>query len=400
MDSLTQITLGAAVGEIALGKKVGNKAMVWGAIGGTIPDLDVVANLVTDQISAMAFHRAITHSLFFGVVAPLILGWLIYAFYDTEQRSQFWRKLLMAYGALFLLLFLGSLPMPIPRLEIIAIALVVSTAIVAFPAVLYLLSKKKPLEEPPTWKGWTLLFFLSIITHPLLDACTAYGTQLLQPFSDYRVAWNNIAVVDPIYTFPFLFFLIWASRKTRTSDRRKWLNYLGIGISSAYLLLTFMNKLQVDNAFRQAMQQQEISMDRFTTGPSIFNNILWQGVAEGDSLYHYGRYSLMDEQAPFARMNQIGKGHEYLEPFAEDRVVKILKWFSNGYYCVNPLPDGKLEFSDMRYGTFPMGDGSEVFIFQFILEPKDGKIIAEQVRPEDRNMEGAFARLWERIKGI
>lgn len=306
----------------------------------------------------------------------------------------------MAYGALFLLLFLGSLPMPIPRMEIVSIAWIVSTAIIAFPTVLYIISKKKLPEEPPTWKGWALLFFLSIITHPLLDACTAYGTQLLQPFSDYRVAWNNIAVVDPIYTFPFLFFLIWASRKTRTSDRRKWLNYLGIGISSTYMLLTFMNKFQVDNAFRQAMEQQEISMSRFTTGPSIFNNILWQGVAEGDSLYHYGRYSLWDEQAPFAQMNQIGKGHEYLKPFEDDRVIKILKWFSNGYYCVKPLPEGKLEFNDMRYGTFPMGNGSEVFIFQFTLEPKDGKIIAEQVRPEDRNMGSAFTQLWERIKGI
>ena len=99
-------------------------------------------------------------------------------------------------------------------------------------------------------------------------------------------------------------------------------------------------------------------------------------------------------------MNQIGKGHEYLKPFENDRVIKILKGFSNGYYCVKPLPEGKLEFSDMRYGTFPMGDGSEGFIFQFILEPKDGKIVAEQVRPEDRNMEGAFTQLWERIKGI
>ena len=44
MDSLTQIVLGASVGEAALGRKVGNRAMVWGAIAGTIPDLDVISN--------------------------------------------------------------------------------------------------------------------------------------------------------------------------------------------------------------------------------------------------------------------------------------------------------------------------------------------------------------------
>ena len=34
MDAVTQIALGAAVGEATLGKKAGNKAVVWGAIAG------------------------------------------------------------------------------------------------------------------------------------------------------------------------------------------------------------------------------------------------------------------------------------------------------------------------------------------------------------------------------
>ena len=74
MDSLTQITLGAAVGEVVLGKKVGNRAMLWGAVGGTIPDLDVFSNFFTDEITALAFHRGITHSIFFSVFAPFALG--------------------------------------------------------------------------------------------------------------------------------------------------------------------------------------------------------------------------------------------------------------------------------------------------------------------------------------
>ena len=81
MDSLTQITLGAAVGEVVLGKKVGNRAMLWGAIGGTIPDLDVFANMVTDEISALAFHRAITHSFAFAALAPIVLGGLVHHIY-------------------------------------------------------------------------------------------------------------------------------------------------------------------------------------------------------------------------------------------------------------------------------------------------------------------------------
>ena len=68
MDSLTQIILGAAVGEVALGRKAGNRAMLWGGIAGTIPDLDVFANFFTDEMTALAFHRGFMHSLFFATL--------------------------------------------------------------------------------------------------------------------------------------------------------------------------------------------------------------------------------------------------------------------------------------------------------------------------------------------
>jgi inner membrane protein len=83
MDSLTQIVLGAAVGEIALGKKIGNRALIWGAIGGTIPDLDVIANSFMDPIESLAFHRGITHSIFFSVFGGAVFGWLVHRLYSS-----------------------------------------------------------------------------------------------------------------------------------------------------------------------------------------------------------------------------------------------------------------------------------------------------------------------------
>lgn len=77
MDSLTQIVLGAAVGEAVLGKKVGNKAMLYGAIAGTIPDLDVLASNFTDTVSALEIHRGFTHSIVFSIVFAPIFGWLV-----------------------------------------------------------------------------------------------------------------------------------------------------------------------------------------------------------------------------------------------------------------------------------------------------------------------------------
>ena len=83
MDSLTQVILGAAVGEAVLGKKIGNRAMLWGAFGGFLPDLDITSSIVMDEISALAVHRGITHSFFFAIFFPIALGWLVHRLYAS-----------------------------------------------------------------------------------------------------------------------------------------------------------------------------------------------------------------------------------------------------------------------------------------------------------------------------
>ncbi|HRF40931.1 MAG TPA: hypothetical protein PK198_19205, partial [Saprospiraceae bacterium] len=105
---------------------------------------------------------------------------------------------------------------------------------------------------------------------------------------------NNISVADPAYTFPFLLFVIIASRMAKTGRARRIFNWIGIGISSAYMMFTFYNKVKVDGIFERSLQRENIAAQRFMTSPTILNNILWQGVAEGDSVYHHGMYSLLD----------------------------------------------------------------------------------------------------------
>lgn len=80
MDSLTQIILGAAVGEAVLGRKIGNKAMLYGAIAGTIPDLDVISSLFNDTVTALEVHRGFTHSILFSVLFAPILAFLVTRF--------------------------------------------------------------------------------------------------------------------------------------------------------------------------------------------------------------------------------------------------------------------------------------------------------------------------------
>ena len=404
MDSITQITLGAAVGEVVLGKKLGNRAMLWGAFAGTIPDLDIVANFVTDSVSSTAFHRAITHSIFFAFLAPLALGWLVHRLYDgTARNNKVWARDFGVIYAFFILLnALGALALPIPISDVFPIGLAVSTVIMGVLGIaLWRRKRRSPIAENPSLFAWINLFFWAIFTHPLLDACTIYGTQLLQPFSDFRVGLDNISVADPAYTLPFLICLLIASRMARGSRARTWFNWAGIAISSAYLIFTFFNKQHVNTVFEKSLQAEQLTYSRFSTNPTIFNNILWQGVAEGDSLFYHGAYSILDKEERVVRFNYLPKNHHLLVPYQDQRAVKMLKWFSRDFYNVTKRKDGKLQINQLQYGIF----GEEVndendYVFKFILEEaEDGTLHLSHdrdVQPDSLDFNG----FWERLKGI
>jgi inner membrane protein len=405
MDSITQVTLGAAVGEVVLGKKVGNRAMLWGAIAGTIPDLDIVANFQSSEISALAFHRAFTHSITFAVVSPILIGWIIYKIYDHEKGffdRSIWLDFLKLFGALWAMIFLGTIFMPILTGEVFNIGWAVSLAILFFPFVVFLRQKirfKPSKNGNATWKEWSWLVFWAIFTHPLLDSCTTYGTQLFQPFWDYRVALNNISVADPIYTIPFLLCLIIAFILRRGSKARRAFTWAGIILSSMYMVLTGINKLTINQTYKASFAEQKIEYTRYMTSPTIFNNVLWNGIAESEDSYHYAMRSLLDKSPTIPEFKHIAKNHELLDKFGEDRNINILKWFSDGYYNVEQMEDGKIKFNDLRFGTF--GDDEDAnFVFSFIIEetPDGLKVSSQRERPDDADQ--AFGMLWERIKGI
>lgn len=339
MDSLTQIVLGAACGEIALGKKIGNKALLFGAIGGTIPDLDVFVGswLFQNEIDSMAFHRGFMHSIVFAILAAFTLGYLVHWLYNSRKRS----------GA-------------------------------------------------TTRTDWIRLFFLSIFTHPLLDSFTPYGTQLFLPFSNYRVAVNNISVVDPFYTLPFLLCLIVVMFFRRNSKRRKLWNGIGIGISSAYMLLTLANKVYINQVFKKSLEKNEISYTRFQTQPSIFNNVLWYGIAENENDYHVAFYSLFDKSNRFSDWQQLPKNHEIVP--TQNKDIKTLSWFSNGYYNIVPTDSiGQYRYNDLRYPLMNTEDpNSSVFSFTIYNDGNRWNIKPFQGRPPSSEDLIVF---WERVKG-
>ena len=310
MDSITQIVLGAACGEIALGKKIGNKAILFGAIGGTIPDLDVLIGKLfyTNEIDSLAFHRGIMHSIPFAIVGALIFGFLSYKVYD--------------YGYLR--------------------------------------------RGTTSLKDWIWLFFLSILTHPILDSFTPYGTQLFLPFSDYRVAFNNIAVVDPVYTLPLLLCVSITMFFNRKNSKRKTWTKAGLYLSSAYMIFTIGNKLYVDHFFKTSFNQAKINYSRFSAQPTILNNFLWYAVAETDKNYTVSFYSIFDDTNTPPNFINIPKNHKLLDVDHQD--IKTLRWFSNEFYTLSIL-NNKIIYKDLRYPLLDLRDStSSLFSFELIKE--------------------------------
>lgn len=398
MDSLTQIVLGAAVAEASLGKKIGNRAMIWGGIAGTIPDLDVMAGAFMAPIDALVFHRGPTHSLLTCVIMALFAGWAIYKMYSWDKHR--WIGM-----SAWMLLVSG-----------IVLALIINTnfkwsglvsGLMFITGTSYLIYRRYSREgyETPmaTQKEWTIMFLWSFITHPLLDIFTTYGTTIFWPLSDVRVAFNNIAVADPMYTLPFLTTLMIAAFYPRWSVRRRYWNYIGVLVSSMYMILTLYNKRRIDDIFHQSLQEHGIKTGHYMTSPTILNNILWSGVAETDTSYWYGMYSFYDKN-PFFQLRELPKSTPDSTTFLKnDNTLNKLVWFSNGFYDLRQTDKDLWGYYDLRFGTFrARKTDPDEYVFKFNLKREENgtfTMIDQGDRPRDADFKQAFSLLWNRIKG-
>lgn len=330
MDSVTQIVLGAAVGEAVLGKKIGNKAMVLGAIAGTIPDLDVLSSNFTDTVSALEIHRGFTHSIVFAVSFGLVFAWL-----------------------------------------------------------LSLWDKRASLKE------WFWFWFLCFVTHPLLDAHTTWGTQLFWPL-DLRLAYKNIFVIDPLYTVPFLVFLILAMLQKRGSIKRRKFNNLGLIVSSSYMVLTIILKGITYFKFEDALKNQNIAYSEMQTKPSPFNTILWTANIETEDAFLIGDYSFLDTKP--IKFYSHPKNHEALGDLVNEEKVQRLINIAEGWYTISEKEDG-IYLNDLRFGMMSVDQSIGKFAFSFRLDKVGDELIVTE-EPKDRSeAKRLLADLWERIKG-
>lgn len=331
MDSLTQIVLGAAVGEAVLGRKIGNKAMLYGAIAGTIPDLDVLSSNFMETSLALEFHRGFTHSILFSLLFAPIFAWIVSRY-----------------------------------------------------------------EKYKDFKGWTLLFFWAFFTHPLLDSHTTWGTQLFWPL-DIRLAFKSIFVIDPLYTLPFLLFLILAMIRRRTDPRRLYYNNMGLIISSSYLLITLTLKGLSFVQFEKALEKQNIEYSEIETRPSPLNTILWSANVDTKDAYLIGDYSFFDSKE--ISFNTYPKNHHLLSELIQNEVIQRMIRISDGWYIISS-ENGELFFNDLRFGLMSLEPGSNDFVFKYRIEQKNNaEVEIIEVKKDRRDAKRIMSELWNRIKG-
>ena len=269
MDSLTQATLGAAVGEAVLGREIGNKAALFGAIIGTIPDLDVILTPFFNELQKISLHRGYSHSLLFCFLAAFLLA--------------------------------------------------------------YVLKKKMSSHETAFFKWW-LFSFLCLFTHVLLDTFTSYGTQLFLPFTDWRVSFDSIGIIDPFYTIPLLAGVLLTLFYYRRSQHKRFrANIIGLSVSTMYLVFTLVNKQYVNGIFQEQLEKQNIQASELLTVPVKVGNAVWYGVAKEETNIHIGKYShISKNQIEFHRFPI----NEYLLSGLDTVLVDRMKWFSKGFYAV------------------------------------------------------------------
>lgn len=336
MDSLTQIVLGGAIGEAVLGKKVGNKAVLWGAIGGTIPDLDTIPGLFIDTVSRLEIHRGFSHSIVFAILFSPLFGFIISKIHQKKSEA--------------------------------------------------------------TWWGWTQLMFWAIFTHPLLDIFTTWGTQLFWPL-EWRIAIQSVFVIDPMYTLPFLICLIAVLFLKRSNPKRMKWNRVGLILSSIYLISTVGLKLYVDQVFESSLEEGGYDYNRFDSRPTPLNAILWTSNTELENSFLITYYSVFDQGKTLTYF-QFLKNEQLLNPYRNDPKVERLIQLTKGFYTIEKTKDGiamnDLRFG-LSEG-FDNGKGS--FVFTYNISKKNGELLVEQKKQSFKGVENVMAALWGRIKGI
>ena len=209
-------------------------------------------------------------------------------------------------------------------------------------------------------------------------------------------------VVDLFYTIPFLLSVIAVSFINRTNGWRRRVNYLGLALSTAYLLTGLMNKYLVTDVFRKDLASEPEKKELVFVGTTPLNIILWYGVAETDSAFHIGYYSFFDESEDISWAS-FEKNHQLIAGLENEYGVERLKWFSDQLFVLTQPSSDTINFYTLKFGrTGSLSSKPEdSFIFYFkIISKADGSLEYESIRnTKNIDVKKQFGELYDRVMG-
>ncbi len=331
MDPCTQGLLGASLAGSLAKKKELKVATICGGLGGLAPDLDVLIRSINDPLLFIEYHRHFTHSLAF-----------------------------IPFGGFFVAL------------------------------ILYFFLRNKI-----SFKHIYFFSTLGILTHGLLDACTSYGTSLFWPFSDFRVAWNIVSIIDPVYTLSLSIFVILCLKY-----KSIFLIRTGLILSTFYLAIGFIQNERVLNYIKIVAKKNGHKIERILLNPTIGNIILWRTVYQSEDFYYINavympffsdpliksgiKLKVINKETVFPRL-----GNDSIQ--RED--VRRFSYFSQDFIYLHPEYENVI--ADLRYGTLPY-DVKSLWGIKINIQDRDKHVIFKNLRNYDDKKYNEF---WEMLKG-
>ncbi|MCR9175725.1 MAG: metal-dependent hydrolase [Alphaproteobacteria bacterium] len=333
MDPLTQGVLGAALPQASRTNRAHVAiAGLFGLIAGMAPDLDVLIRSETDTLLYLEYHRQFSHSLIFIPIGGLLCAALIHLVLGRRWQLNVWQT--FAYCS------------------------------------------------------------LGYATHGLLDAATSYGTQLFWPFSDRRVAWDIISIIDPLFTLPLVIGVVASMIKRNAVPARVALCWCAL-----YLSFAIYQNAATREIARELANERGHRPERLTVKPSFANLVVWKSIYLADGRFYvdairptFGTRVYQGESVALLNVPRDLPWLDDTSQQAED--IRRFSHFSDDYLSIHPQ-DGE-RVIDVRYSMLPNAIDP---LWSIRLDPSAGAEARVVFRHHRDESEPRIDDLWSMIIG-
>ncbi|MDP1997892.1 MAG: metal-dependent hydrolase [Gallionella sp.] len=292
MDILTHGLLGGTLAQSFSRKGETRVATTVGFLAALLADADALIRSSADPLLTLEYHRQFTHSLIFIPAGALLASLILWpAFRAFRHPIGFWRIYLYA--------------------------------------------------------------LLGCATSGLLDACTSYGTHLLWPFVDTRIAWSIVSIFDPLFSLILAAAMLVGLHWRKTLPAR-----IGLLLAAAYLSIGWFQHQRAEDAMRATVMQRGHEAEKLTVKPTMGNLLLWRSIYRDGGIYYVDavRAGVGETTRVYpgntVRAFDLSQDMPGLSPTSTlHQDIRRFDAFSDGYLALHPDDSGLL--GDVRYAMLP-----------------------------------------------